>query len=49
MDHHRDGKITQDEIPERQRAFVLRADRNQDGVIDQQEIEQLEKDLGLGK
>jgi mono/diheme cytochrome c family protein len=49
MDHNRDGKITQDEIPERQRALVLRADRNQDGVIDQQEIEQLEKDLGLGK
>lgn len=49
LDTNRDGKITADEIPERQKRLVLQADRNGDGVVDQAEIDALEKDLGLGR
>ena len=49
LDRNRDGTITADEIPERQRRLVLQADRNQDGVIDKREIEALEQELGIGR
>lgn len=49
LDRNGDGKITADEIPERQRQLVMQADRNHDGVIDADEIKALEEELGLGK
>lgn len=47
-DKNGDGKITRDELPERQRAMFDRLDANQNGVLDEAEVRELQKMLRAG-
>ena len=43
LDKDGDGKITREELPDRQRAMFDRLDANQNGVMDQAELRELQK------
>jgi Ca2+-binding EF-hand superfamily protein len=38
FDANKDGKLTADELPERMKSLLERADANKDGVLDRQEV-----------
>lgn len=38
FDANQDGKLTADELPERMKSLLERADANKDGVLDRQEV-----------
>ncbi len=53
FDRNGDGKLTKDEVPERAQRFIFRADLNQDGVVEREELkkffQQLRNRFGPGR
>ncbi|HEX6984405.1 MAG TPA: hypothetical protein VF170_03465, partial [Planctomycetaceae bacterium] len=48
-DANKDGKLTEDELPERMRGMFGRIDENGDGAIDKAEIEAMARRFGEGR
>ena len=49
FDENKDGKVSKDEVPERMRSFFDRLDPNNDGSIDQSEIDGMRSRFGGGR
>ena len=49
FDENKDGKVTKEEVPERMRSFFDRLDPNNDGSIDQSEIDGMRSQFGGGR